>query len=285
MNQIELSAGTINYRDTGSGPAIVFVHGLLVDGTLWRKVVPRLEDRYRCIVPDLPLGSHTVAMKPGADLSPSGLAALIGEFVEKLDLQDVTLVANDTGGALTQIFLASGHTDRIGRVVLTPCDSFDNFLPPLFRPLQYLARVPGAVNAIVQPLRAAALRQLPMAFGWLAKRRIPDDVTRAWLEPAMRDKGVRRDVAKLLKGVDKRFTLEAAEKLPQFDRPVLIAWAPEDRFFPIEHARQLAELLPDARVEEVADSYTYVCEDQPERTAELVAEFAARATEGAEAAR
>jgi pimeloyl-ACP methyl ester carboxylesterase len=263
----------------------VFVHGLLVDGTLWRKVVPQLEDRYRCIVPDLPLGSHTIAMKPDADLSPTGLAALIGEFVDKLDLQDVTLVANDTGGALTQIFLASGHTDRIGRVVLTPCDSFDNFLPPLFRPLQYLARVPGAVNAIVQSLRAPALRRLPMAFGWLAKRRIPNEVTRAWLEPAMTDRGVRRDVAKLLKGVDKRFTIEAAEKLPQFGKPVLIAWAPEDRFFPLEHARRLAELLPDARVEEVADSYTYVCEDQPDRTAQLVAEFAARAAEGAEAAR
>ena len=145
--------------------------------------------------------------------------------------------------------------------------------------------MPGAVNAIVQSLRAPALRRLPIAFGWLAKRRIPNEVTRAWLEPAMTDKGVRRDVAKLLRGVDSRFTIEAAEKLPQFDRPVLLAWAPEDRFFPLEHARRLADLFPDARVEEVADSYTYVCEDQPERTAQLVGEFAARATEGAEAAR
>jgi pimeloyl-ACP methyl ester carboxylesterase len=285
MNQIELSAGTINYRDTGSGPPIVFVHGLLVDGTLWRKVVPKLEDRFRCIVPDLPLGSHTIAMKPDADLSPPGLGALIGELLEKLDLHDVTLVANDTGGALTQIFLASGNTERVGRVVLTPCDSFENFLPPMFRPLHYLARVPGAVNAIVQPLRAPALRQLPLAFGWLAKRRIPNDVTSAWLRPAMTDRGVRRDVAKLLRGVDSRFTTEAAGKLPGFDRPVLIAWAPEDRFFPLEHARRLAELFPDARVEEVRDSYTYVCEDQPELTAKLVNEFIARATEGASAAR
>ena len=280
MNDVELTAGTIRYRDTGQGPPMVFVHGLLVDGTLWRKVVPLLEDRYRCIVPDWPLGSHTIPMKPSADLSPPGIAALIAEFLDKLDLRDVTLVANDTGGALTQILMASGQTDRISRVVLTPCDSFENFLPPMFRPLQWLARVPGAVYPVVQSLRVPALRRLPLAFGWLTKRRVPGDVTAAWVRPAQTDKGVRRDVARLLAGIDPRFTIEAAERLPGFDRPVLIAWAPEDRFFPLEHARRLAELLPDARVEEVPDSYTFVSEDQPELVARLVGEFAAASLKG-----
>jgi pimeloyl-ACP methyl ester carboxylesterase len=284
MNEIELTAGTIRYRDTGQGPPIVFVHGLLVDGTLWRKVVRSLESRYRCIVPDLPLGSHTVPMKPGADLSPPGLARLIGELLGKLDLRDVTLVANDTGGALTQILLASGETDRIGRVVLTPCDSFDNFLPPMFRPLQWLARVPGAVYPVVQSLRIPALRRLPLAFGWLTKRRVPNEVTAAWLRPAQTDKGIRRDLAKLLAGIDARFTNEAAERLPGFERPVLLAWAPEDRFFPLDHARRLAELFPNASVEEVPDSYTFVSEDQPERVAQLVGEFPAAESAGERAA-
>ena len=279
MNDVELTAGTIRYRDTGDGPPIVFVHGLLVDGTLWRKVVPLLEGRYRCIVPDLPLGSHTIPMKPDADLSPPGIAALLGEFLEKLDLRDVTLVANDSGGALTQILMASGKSDRIGRVVLTPCDSFDNFFPPMFRPLQWLARVPGAVYPVAQSLRAPALRRLPLAFGWLTKRRVPNDVTAAWLRPAQTDAGIRRDIARFLKGVDSRYTLEAAERLPGFNRPVLLAWAPEDRFFPLAHARRLAELLPDARVEEVPDSYTFVSEDQPELLARLVGEFAAASLE------
>jgi len=279
MKDIELSAGTIRYRDTGSGPTLVFVHGLLVDGTLWRKVVPSLEGRFRCIVPDWPLGSHTVPMKPSADLTPPGIAQLFAEFLEKLDLRDVTLVANDTGGALTQILMASGRTDRIGRVVLTPCDAFDNFLPPMFRPLQWLARVPGAVYPVVQQLRVPALRRLPLAFGWLTKRRVPNEVTAAWLRPAQTDKGVRRDIARLLRGVDSRYTLEAAEKLSGFDRPVLIAWAPEDRFFPREHADRLASILPDARIEEVPDSYTFVSEDQPELVARLVGEFAAASLE------
>jgi pimeloyl-ACP methyl ester carboxylesterase len=286
MNEIELTAGTIRYRDTGSGPPLVFVHGLLVDGTLWRKVTPALEGRFRCIVPDLPLGSHTVPMKADADLTPPGLARVIGELIERLDLRDVTIVANDTGGALTQILLASGDTERIGRVVLTPSDAFDNFFPPMFRPLQWLAHVPGAVNAVIQTLRAPALRRLPLAYGWLAKRRIPNDVTRAWVRPCQTDRGVRRDTARVLKSVSSRYTKEAAERLPSFGRPVLLAWAPEDRFFPLEHARRLAELFPDARVEEIADSWTFVPEDQPERLAELVAGFAtAEAPEEARTAR
>jgi pimeloyl-ACP methyl ester carboxylesterase len=223
-------------------------------------------------------------MKAGADLSPPGLARLIGELLDKLDLRDVTLVANDTGGALTQILLASGETDRIGRVVLTPCDSFDNFLPPMFRPLQWLARVPGAVYPVVQSLRIPALRRLPLAFGWLTKRRVPNEVTAAWLRPAQTDRGIRRDVARVLAGIDARFTNEAAERLPGFDRPVLLAWAPEDRLFPLDHARRLAELFPDARVEEVPDSYTFVSEDQPERVAQLVGEFAAAEPAGERAA-
>jgi pimeloyl-ACP methyl ester carboxylesterase len=283
MNEIELSAGTIRYRDTGSGPPIVFIHGLLVDGTLWRKVVPSLEGRFRCLVPDLPLGSHTIPMKPSADLSPPGLARLIGEFLDKLELEDVTLVANDTGGALTQILMAE-NPRRVGRVVLTPCDSFDNFLPPMFRPLQWIARVPGAVYPIAQSLRLPLARRLPLAFGWLAKRPVPNEVTAAWLKPGQTDKGVRRDIARVLRGIDSRFTNEAAERLRGFDRPVLLAWAPEDRFFPLDHARRLAELLPDARVEEVPDSYTFVAEDQAERVAQLVGEFAAVAGRAGERA-
>ncbi|MEA2458559.1 MAG: hypothetical protein QOC95_1531 [Thermoleophilaceae bacterium] len=285
MNEIELTAGTIRYRDTGEGPPIVFVHGLLVDGTLWRKVVPPLESRFRCIVPDLPLGSHTIPMKPDADLSPPGVAHLIAEFVEALDLRDVTLVANDSGGALTQILVASGRTERIGRIVLTPCDSFDNFFPPLFRPLQKLAKAPGGLRAALDPLRIRRLRRLPMAFGWLTKRPVPDDVTDGWLHACHTDPAVRRDTAKFVASVDSRHTLAAAEKLHTFPRPVLLAWAPEDRFFPLEHARKLAGLFPDARIEEIPDSYTFVSEDQPERVAALVGDFAARAAEQVAGAR
>jgi len=273
MNEVKLSQGTIRYRESGEGPPIVFLHGLLVDGRLWRKVTPLLQDGYRCIVPDLPLGSHTVPMDPGADLSPPGVARIIAGFLEALELEDVTLVANDTGGAMAQITAAS-HPERIGRLVLTNCDAFENFLPPAFRPLQWSARVPGMLTGVMQGMRFAPMRRLPLAFGWLIKGDFADAPTREWVEPFLTDRAVRRDTVKLLKGIDPKYTFEAAKSLRDWDKPALLAWAVEDRFFKLSYAERLAEAIPGARLERIEDSYTFVSEDQPERLAELVDEFA-----------
>ncbi len=270
--EISLPQGTLHGRDTGSGEPIVFVHGLLVDGSLWRKVTPPLEPEFRCVAPDWPLGSHPRPMASDADLSPRGVARLIADAIEALGLEEVTLVGNDTGGAICQL-VAVERPERIGRLVLTTCDAFENFLPPLFRPFQWLARVPPLLTATVQPMRLRALRRLPVAYGLVTKRPIPHEVTDAWLRPFFTQRGVRRDTAKLLRGVDKRDTLDAAERLRSFDRPALIAWAPEDRVFPVEHGRRLASILPQGRLEEVRDSRTFVPEDQPELLAGLIRDF------------
>jgi pimeloyl-ACP methyl ester carboxylesterase len=269
---VELPQGTIAYAESGSGDPAVFVHGLLVDGRLWRKVVPLLEGEMRCLVPDLPLGSHLTPMRPEADLSPPGLARLLADYVEALELERVTLVANDTGGAIAQI-MAANHPERIGRLVLTPCDAFDNFLPPAFRPLQYSARVPGLLTGIMQGMRLAPVRRLPIAFGWLIKRDPDDELLADWIRPFLADRGIRRDTVKVLKGISPRHTEDAAEKLRSFDRPTLLAWAREDRFFKPRFAERLAETIPGARLEWIEDSYTFVSEDQPERLAELITAF------------
>ncbi len=273
MNEVSLPQGTVRYRDSGSGPPVVFLHGLLVDGRLWRKVTPLLEGSHRCLVPDLPLGSHTVALDPGADLSPPGLARLVAGFLEQLELDGVTLVANDTGGAIAQI-TAANHPERIGRLLLTNCDAFENFLPPAFRPLQWAARVPGALTALLEGMRFAPLRRLPMAYGWLIKRDFAGAPTREWVEPYLSDRSVRRDTIKVLRGISPEHTLEAASKLASFDCPALLAWAIEDRFFKLSYAKRLAATFPEVRLETIEDSYTFVPEDQPERLAELIAEFA-----------
>jgi pimeloyl-ACP methyl ester carboxylesterase len=273
MSEVRLPQGPINYRESGDGPAIVFAHGLLVDGRLWRKVTPLLEDRFRCIVPDLPLGSHRRPMNPDADLSPPGLARIVAGFLEALDLHDVVLVANDTGGAISQI-TAANHPERIGRLLLTNCDAFENFLPPAFRPLQWAARVPGMLTGTMQGMRFASMRRLPNAYGRLIKRDFDAAPTREWVEPYLTERGVRRDTIKVLRGIDPRYTNEAAEKLRGFDRPTLLAWAVEDRFFKISFAERLADTINGAALERIEDSYTFVSEDQPERLAKLIAHFA-----------
>jgi pimeloyl-ACP methyl ester carboxylesterase len=273
MNEVKLQQGTIRYRESGEGDPIVFVHGLLVDGRLWRKVTPLLEDGHRCIVPDLPLGSHLTPMNPDADLSPPGLARIVDGFLEALDLDGVTLVANDTGGAISQI-TAANHPERIGRLLLTNCDAFENFLPPAFRPLQYASRVPGLLTAMLQSMRLDLLRRTPLAFGWLIKHDLKSAPLAEWVEPFLSDRAIRRDTVKVLRGIDPRFTFDAAEKLRSFDRPAMLAWAVEDRFFKLRFAERLAATIPGARLEKIEDSYTFVSEDQPQRLAELIEAFA-----------
>jgi pimeloyl-ACP methyl ester carboxylesterase len=271
---VQVDAGRIHYRESGSGPVIVFAHGLLVNGMLWRKVTPLLQDRFRCVVPDLPLGSHSEAMRPDADMTPPGVARTLADFMAALDLRDVTLVGNDTGGAISQL-VAANHPERLGRLVLTPCDAYENFLPPFFRPLQYAAKVPGLLTTLVQPTRVRALQRGPLAFGLLiSPENIDPEVLNAWVRPFLDDRGVRRDAIRFLRSISSRYTLEAAEALKGFERPTLIAWAPEDRFFKFKYAQRLASEMPNARLVTIEDSRTFVSEDQPERLAEEIASFA-----------
>lgn len=270
---ITLEQGTIRYRDEGQGDPLVFVHGLLVDGRLWRKVTPPLRDAHRCIVPDWPLGSHRTALTPGSERSPRAVAHLIADFLDALELERVTIVANDTGGAISQI-LAGERPERLSGLVLTNCDCLENFLPPILRPLQLLAYVPGAYRLIAQLMRSAAVRRSPLGFGMLTHRPIPDELTAAWLAP-MRERAIRADALAILKAIDKRDTLAAAERLRERPLPMLLAWAPDDLVFRLRFAERLAAMVPGARVAQIGDSRAFIPEDQPERLAELIASFVA----------
>jgi pimeloyl-ACP methyl ester carboxylesterase len=270
--EVELSTGRLRYRERGQGPPVVFVHGLLANADLWRSVVPGVAAAgLRCVAPDWPLGAHELAV-PGMDLSPPGMATVIAEFLERLDLHEVTLVANDTGGALTQILMARSP-ERVARVVLTPSDSLERFFPPMFALLPALARVPGGLWLMTRAVRLPWVAQAPIGFGWLTKRGLPAMVLRSFLTSSCRSPAVRADMGRFLRGVDKRHTLAAAEGLHRFDRPVLLAWAIEDRLFPIALAHRLAERLPQARIIGISDAYTFVPEDQPEALTRLIVEF------------
>ena len=273
QKEVVLPQGTIRYRERGNGEPIVFVHGLLVNGDLWRKVVPALSKDFRCITPDWPLGSHEVPMNPDADLTPKGLGKLIDDFLGALGLENVTLVGNDSGGALSQ-FVVTEHPDRIGRLVLTPCDGFEVFPPGMFKYLSLVARIPGGVFGLAQTMRIRPLRRLPIAFGWLAKRPIDREASDSYVRPVISNSGVRRDTAKFIKGISPDDLVNVAPRLKSFERPVLLAWARDDKFFKLELGERLAAAFPNARLELMDDSRTFVPEDQPDRLADLIAAFA-----------
>ncbi len=274
MNEVELPAGTIEYADTGAGPAVVLLPGFLMDASLWDGPVADLATDHRCVAPTLPFGAHRHPMATDADLSLPGIARIVAEFLDRLDLRDVTLVGNDTGGALVQLLMAEGGA-RIARAVLVSCDAFDNFPPGLTgRTLVRAGRLsPGLFGLFMQQLRLKIARRLPVAFGWLTKR--GDAATKRFLGPVLTQREIRRDAVRMLRaaGADRELLLRTAERLPGFDRPVLVVWAAEDRVMPPEHGRRLAELLPQARLVEVADSYTLVPLDQPARLAAAIREF------------
>ncbi len=285
MPEIQLTQGTLNYRDEGEGPAVVFIHGLLVNGRVWDDVLPRLGTGVRRIVPDLPLGSHTIPMNPGATLDPPALAAMIAELIERLDLRDVTLVGNDTGGALCQLVVAR-HPERIGKLLLINCDAFENFPPRSFAPaLTALRRVPGLLALAGELGRVGWGRRLVFKLAPLTVRPIRDDLARSWVAP-LRQRAVRRDALAVMRGIAPEHTLGAVDGLRRFDRPAIVLWGLRDVFFKVADGRRLIDTLPQARLETVESARTFVQLDAPDRVAELVRELATDvpAQDGARAA-
>ena len=250
LREVRLSAGPLAYHERGEGPALVFVHGVFANSALWSKLVPLLADRYRCIAPDWPLGSHSDALDANADVSPPRVAQMIG--------------------ALCQMFVVR-HPGRVKRLVLTNCDAYDKFPPQPFTYLVWVPHIPGAVAVLAMSMRPRFARRLPIAYGWLAKR-MPREVEDAFVGPVMTNKAVRRDITKFLKAANKKQLLAAAAKLPQLELPVLIAWGEDDKAFKISFGERLVADLPNARLVRIPDSYTFVPLDQPERLAEALAD-------------
>jgi pimeloyl-ACP methyl ester carboxylesterase len=273
--EVDVPGGRIRVFERGEGRPIVLVHGVLVNANLWRKVLPELAGSHRCVTLDLPFGSHELPMREDADLGALGLATMIAAALAALDLEDAVLVGNDSGGALTQI-VATRHPERLGAIALTSCDAFEHFPPAMFAYLKAFRVLPGAaIPALFGGLRVRALRRLPIAFGWLAKRPIDPEAEDTYVLPVLTNKAVRADLRKALGAFDKAHTLEAASRLGEFGGPALIAWSREEKVFPTRDAERLAACVRDARLEWIDDAYTFSPEDRPDRVAELVGAFAA----------
>ncbi|MDJ0363223.1 alpha/beta hydrolase [Rhodococcus sp. H29-C3] len=272
MLRVDLPAGPIDYLDTGGdGPVLVFGHGLLMNESQWRKVTPLLGG-YRCIAPTLPLGAHRSPMRADADLTQRGIARILADFLDALDLTDVTVVLNDAGGG--QFIVSDGRADRVGRLVLASCEAFDNFPPLPARPAVALCRLPGGTALFLRLLSTKFVRHNKLAWGGLSKYGIPDEVLDECFAPATRNAEIRRDLRKFSTGTPRRKTLRTwASQMSRFDRPVLVVWATEDRMMPLAHAHRLLKLFSDARQVLIDDSWTLIPEDQPEKFAAALREF------------
>jgi pimeloyl-ACP methyl ester carboxylesterase len=265
---LNLPIGPVDYRvfgpDKSDAPVAVFVHGFLVNGTLWDPVAERLSEfGVRCIVPDWPLGAHRRPANPLVALTPFAVADSLLDLLQSLDLSDAILVGNDTGGGLCQLALR-GDTHRVGGIVLTNCDAFEQFPPRFFVPLFVLARSRAAVWAIGQQTRLTALRHSPLAFGPLLNHPISPALTRGWVQPILDSADIRRDVVRFARAMTRTELVDAADWLRRFDGPVRLVWGRRDKHFTIELGQRLVRAFPNAQLDEVPDATTFVSIDRPD---------------------
>ena len=268
-----IPAGEIEIHEIGTGTPLVCLHGALVSWQIWEPIARPLAARgYRVIMPSLPLGAHPTAMRDGTDLTPPGLARIIVDLIAALDLPTVTTVSTDTATALTQLVLTL-HPGVIDRAVMTSGDAFRYFFPPMFRPLQGLGYVPWLLPRVAAGMKNEKLRNSPFALGWITKAGVPDELAVTWGEPLMRDRAIRRDTAKVLRGINTRHTMRAAKALPDVKAPVMLVWGEIDKAFPIKLAQRLAALIPNCRLETVPEAACFVSLDNPEALVSLVEDF------------
>lgn len=277
MPTVEISAGRIHYSERGEGPAVVLLHGLLMNQTQWDEVIGKLPKGFRYIQPELPLGSHPEPLREDADLTMRGLNQLIADFLAALDLHDVTLVHTDWGGSL--FLTAYGLDERVGRMIVLPCEAFTNFPPGLpGKTVTLAAYLPGAMTMGLKQLRVSWLRRSPLLFGWMARYPLSDELVHGWTEPGLRDKRIQRDMLKYGKSKRPKAELIAnTEALRDFRGEALILWSSAGKVMPREHGRRLAEIIPKARLVEIDDAYVLSMIDQPDAVAAAMSEFLAEA--------
>jgi pimeloyl-ACP methyl ester carboxylesterase len=264
--EVRLRDGTIAYWEAGTGPPLVFVHGVFVNHLLWSRVIPLLSGRYRCIAPDWPLGSHSIPF--GTELTPFGVADMIRELSDTLELDKPTLVGNDTGGALCQMAVVR-HPELASRMVLTNCDAYDKFPPQPFTYLRFVPRIPGAISVLANSMRLHANRRMPIAYGWLSKtmsRELEDE----FVSPVIHNKEIRADIAGFLRRADPNDLMATAARYNTIQIPVRLVWADGDRAFKVDLAERMARDIPNAELVRLPGKETFVPLDQPGRLAELI---------------
>jgi pimeloyl-ACP methyl ester carboxylesterase len=274
-NQVDTRLGPVAWQSSGHGPTLVFFAGALANHDLWREVIASLEERYRCITIDLPLGAHPWPLSPGADRSATSLARLLLDCLELLEVNDATVVANDTAGGLLLLSLATDPPglERVGRLVLTNCESYDQFPPDALKKASAFCRTFPRLAAGLLRLQARSSAARRRATAKVTAHGLDHEREESFFGPVQRDRRVADDLVAAMAGFRPRILLDAADAIPRFDRPVLLVWGESCDFFPLSAAQRLASEFPNATLVSVAGAKTWVPIDKPSAVADAIGAF------------
>lgn len=269
LHLVNTHAGEVRVRAIGEGPALLFVHGALVDSRIWDPLVAELAADFRCLLPDLPIGSQPVPLREDADLSPAGFAQLLLDVAAHFGVERPTLVGNDSGGALSQLSVAA-RPDAFERLILTNCDALDVFPPKAYALLMVAAKRPWLMRPAMRLLHARPDIAIVMRGGYGALAREWDPaLVRSWLAPAAHDRRVAATTARLFGPLSAADTARAAEVLAELSLPIHLVWGRDDPFFTLGLAERLQVALG-ATLDVVDDARTFVMRDQPAAVASVL---------------
>lgn len=242
--KVDTASGRIAYVEQGSGPVALFVHGVLLNGHLWRHQLAGLSDIRRCIAPDLLAHGHT-QIDAGQDVSVTANAHMLAQFLDALGIDRVDLVGNDSGGGICQIFAAL-YPSRLRSLVLSNCDAHDNWPPDAFKPFVEMVAAGGLADTLKAMLDDKAVYRSEQALGpaYEHPERVSDDTIETYLRPFLAPAQRTRDLERFVGAFDCRHTLAIEDKLRQVQAPTFIAWGTDDIYFPVEWSHWLAQAIP-----------------------------------------
>jgi len=247
QRSVQTASGRIHYTEQGAGPVALFVHGVLLNGHLWRHQLTHLSDIRRCIAVDL-LAHGGTEIAPDQDVSVTANANMLREFLDALTIERVDLVGNDSGGGIAQIFAAL-HPQRVRSLTLTNCDAHDNWPPEAFKPFLAMAAAGGLRGALDAMLADKNVYRSPQALGpaYEQPERLSDDSIETYLRPLVRTEQRTRDFQRFLAAFDNAHTVRVEAGLKKLQAPTLIAWGTDDIYFDVKWSRWLADTIPGTR--------------------------------------